>query len=146
MIIHCSEKLAAKLNGVSPIPLPETSPPGSWHGHLFTLDRRQCVMFCHDANRSGGSLGSHSSDRLLQVPSHVSGLTERGIRGNGRWVGDWAEADMTFGEKPRCTSPDFAALHPGYDSWEVELGRGGRAACVLTRLSTFLEPALVQPE
>lgn len=27
------------------------SPLGSWHGHLYTLDRRQCVMFCHDATR-----------------------------------------------------------------------------------------------
>jgi len=51
MILHCSQKLAAKLPGVSPTPLDETSPLGSWHGHLFTLDRRQCVMFCHDATR-----------------------------------------------------------------------------------------------
>ncbi len=33
------------------MPLEETSPLGSWHGHLFTLDRRQCMMFCHDATR-----------------------------------------------------------------------------------------------
>ena len=51
MIIHCSQKLATKLTGVSPTPLEETSPLGSWHGHLFTLDRRQCVMFIHDATR-----------------------------------------------------------------------------------------------
>lgn len=51
MIIHCSQKLAAKLPDVSPTPLAETSPLGSWHGHLFTMDRRQCVMFCHDATR-----------------------------------------------------------------------------------------------
>jgi hypothetical protein len=51
MIVHCSKKLAAKLAGVSAQPLEEASPLGSWHGHLFTLDRRQCVMFCHDATR-----------------------------------------------------------------------------------------------
>lgn len=51
MILHCSQKLAAKLPGVSAVPLEETSPLGSWHGHLFTLDRRQCVMLCHDATR-----------------------------------------------------------------------------------------------
>ena len=51
MILHCSQKLATKLTGVSPTPLEENSPLGSWHGHLFTLDRRQCVMFCHDATR-----------------------------------------------------------------------------------------------
>lgn len=51
VIIHCSKKLAAKLPEVSSTPLQETSPLGSWHAHLFTLDRRQCVMFCHDATR-----------------------------------------------------------------------------------------------
>lgn len=51
MILHCSQKLAAKLTAVSSTPLEETSPLGSWHGHLFTLDRRQCVMFIHDATR-----------------------------------------------------------------------------------------------
>jgi hypothetical protein len=51
MILHCSQKLAAKLDPVSPVPLKETSPLGSWHGHLYSLDRRQCVMFCHDATR-----------------------------------------------------------------------------------------------
>ena len=51
MIIHCSQKLAVKLPGVSSTPLEETSLLGSWHGHLFTLDRRQCVMFVHDATR-----------------------------------------------------------------------------------------------
>lgn len=51
MILHCSQKLAAKLPGVSPVLLEETSPLGSWHGHLFTLDRRECAMFCHDASR-----------------------------------------------------------------------------------------------
>ena len=51
MILHCSQKLGAKLPDVSPTPLEETSPLGSWHGHLFILDRRQCVMFVHDATR-----------------------------------------------------------------------------------------------
>jgi hypothetical protein len=51
MILHCSHKLAAKLPDVSSTPLDEASPLGSWHGHLFTLDRRQCVMFMHDATR-----------------------------------------------------------------------------------------------
>jgi len=51
MIIHSSQKLAAKLAAISSTPLEETSPLGSWHGHLFTLDRRQYVMFCHDATR-----------------------------------------------------------------------------------------------
>ena len=51
MILHCSQRLAAKLDPVSPVALEETSPLGSWHGHLHAMDRRQCVMFCHDATR-----------------------------------------------------------------------------------------------
>lgn len=51
MILHCSQKLAAKLAGVSATPLEETSPLGSWHGHLFALERRQCLILCHDASR-----------------------------------------------------------------------------------------------
>lgn len=29
----------------------QSGPLTSWHGHLLTLDRRQCVLFCHDATR-----------------------------------------------------------------------------------------------
>jgi hypothetical protein len=49
MILHCSQKLATKLADVSAVPLEESGPLGSWHGHLLMLGRRQCVMFCHDA-------------------------------------------------------------------------------------------------
>lgn len=51
MIIHCTHKLAAKLPGVSPAPLTETNPLGSWHANLYVIDRRNCVMFCHDQTR-----------------------------------------------------------------------------------------------
>ncbi|WP_243373304.1 hypothetical protein [Geotalea sp. SG265] len=51
MIIHCTQKLAVKLPDVSATPLTETSPLRSWHAHLYTYDRRQCVLFCHDETR-----------------------------------------------------------------------------------------------
>lgn len=51
MIIHCTQKLAAKLPEISATPLQETNPVGSWHAHLYTYDRRQCVLFCHDKSR-----------------------------------------------------------------------------------------------
>ncbi len=51
MIVHCSRKLADKLPEVSSTPLAEDSPLGSWHGHLFTVDRRHCILFCHDRTR-----------------------------------------------------------------------------------------------
>lgn len=51
MIFHCTKALAAKLSSVSPTPLADTYPLGSWHAHLHIIDRRQCIMFCHDSTR-----------------------------------------------------------------------------------------------
>ncbi|WP_420870698.1 DUF6933 domain-containing protein [Mariprofundus erugo] len=51
MIIHCTKKLAAKLSDVSAEPLMDSNPLGSWHANLYTIDRRNCVMFCHDQTR-----------------------------------------------------------------------------------------------
>ncbi len=51
MIIHCTQKLAKKLPDVSKETHTETSPLGSWHANLYTIDRRNCVLFCHDATR-----------------------------------------------------------------------------------------------
>jgi len=51
MIIHCTKKLAAKLLVISNKPLTKTSPLGSWHAHLYVIDRRNCLLFCHDETR-----------------------------------------------------------------------------------------------
>jgi hypothetical protein len=51
VILHCSQKLAAKLPDVTSEPLEETSPLGSWHGHLIRFDRRQCMTLMHDDTR-----------------------------------------------------------------------------------------------
>lgn len=60
MIIHCTQKLAAKLPSLIQASLTLTptlsqrergSEFVSWHAHLYTIDRRQCVLFCHDASR-----------------------------------------------------------------------------------------------
>lgn len=51
MIVHCTKKLAEKLANVSHERLVDKNPLGDWHGNLYTIDRRQCVMFCHDTTR-----------------------------------------------------------------------------------------------
>lgn len=51
MIFHCTKALAAKLPSVSSRPLADANPLGSWHAHLHVIDRRQCIMFCHDMTR-----------------------------------------------------------------------------------------------
>jgi len=53
MLLHCSSKLAAKLTAFDfePASSESTGDFRSWHGHLATFDRRQCLFFCHDASR-----------------------------------------------------------------------------------------------
>jgi len=51
MIVHCTQKLAAKLENVSREGLADNNPLGDWHANLYIIDRRQCVMFCHDKTR-----------------------------------------------------------------------------------------------
>ena len=51
MLLHCTQKLAARLPEVSATPLAESSLLGGWHGNLYQIDRRQCVLFCHDETR-----------------------------------------------------------------------------------------------
>ncbi len=51
MIIHCTRKLAAKMGRALETPRQEASLLGSWHAHLYLIDRRQCVFFCHDRTR-----------------------------------------------------------------------------------------------
>jgi hypothetical protein len=52
MIIHATRKLAARLPEVSSQRLPEDSVLGGWHADRLVIDRRQCVVFCHDESRA----------------------------------------------------------------------------------------------
>ena len=71
MILHCSQKLATKLADVWAAPLEESSPLGSWHGHLLMLDRRQCVMFCHDATRYVLFLPGVRKEQFMELGARV---------------------------------------------------------------------------
>jgi hypothetical protein len=51
VILHCTRKLAARLSDVSSEKLEETGPLESWHANLYAIDRRQCLLLCHDATR-----------------------------------------------------------------------------------------------
>ena len=51
MLLHCTQKLAAKLPEVAAEPLTEKSSLGSWHANLVQVRNRQCVLFCHDETR-----------------------------------------------------------------------------------------------
>ena len=86
MIIHCTQKLAAKLPEVSATPLADTSPIGSWHAHLYIYDRRQCVMFCHDESRYvlflPGLVKPHFADLgRLHLELFLASLAAQGVKG-----------------------------------------------------------------
>ena len=51
-IIYCTKKLANFINrdGLSPIQPETPSPLGEWNGHLFTINRKKCLVFVN--NRS----------------------------------------------------------------------------------------------
>ncbi len=51
MLLHCTKKLTSKLLEVSPLPLDDKNFLGSWHANLDQIERRQCVLFCHDQTR-----------------------------------------------------------------------------------------------
>lgn len=51
MIYHCTKALAAKLPDISSKALCAANPIEGWHAHFYLIDRRQCVMFCHDTTR-----------------------------------------------------------------------------------------------
>jgi len=81
MIIHCTKKLAAKLPSVSSHPLSEKSPLGSWHANLYMIDRRNCILFCHDATRY-----------TLFLP----GLRKQQLADLGRWFRELFTASLAY--------------------------------------------------
>jgi len=73
MLIHCTKKLASRLPGVSPSPLVDDNPLGSWHAHHYTIDHRSCVLFCHDETR---------------FMLFLAGLKKREFQDLGPWIQD----------------------------------------------------------
>jgi hypothetical protein len=47
MTIYCSNKLEKFLGQITPT-IPEPSILGDWNGHLFTIDRKKCLIFMNN--------------------------------------------------------------------------------------------------
>ncbi|MFV2045098.1 MAG: hypothetical protein ACC700_17915 [Anaerolineales bacterium] len=124
MIIHCTKKLIAKLPNVSAKPLNEDSPLGSWHAQLYTIDHRQCVLFCHDVSRyvlflpglrkpHFAELGSKWFRELYCATLQTMGCTQAQIR----------QVELSLGPVRYDTSTDRSVLgsmrivRQDFDSW-----------------------------
>ncbi|MBE0494315.1 MAG: hypothetical protein IBX48_08230 [Thiomicrospira sp.] len=52
MRVHVTKKLAEKLPQIDlSNDATQNSPWGNWHAHIYLIDRKQCVLFCHDETR-----------------------------------------------------------------------------------------------
>ncbi|WHZ13943.1 MAG: hypothetical protein OJF52_000778 [Nitrospira sp.] len=142
MILHCTKRLAVKLppklfsDAAPPASDAEHVPLGGWHGHLLILDRRQCVMFCHDLTRyvlflpglcapQFSDLGRWHRELFLATlatqgvpsrsltyldsslgPCHADARTDRSVLGSLRVAAD----DLQYGSLPRV--PNVLDLDP----------------------------------
>jgi hypothetical protein len=90
MLIHCTQKLAARLKNVSTKPLAEANPLGSWHANCYTIDRRLCVIFCHDLSR---------------YVLFMAGLRKEHFTELGRWHRELFLATLRFQDIPKSRLP-----------------------------------------
>lgn len=97
MILHCTAKLATKLPGVSGMPLEEISPLGGWHGHLVTLERRQCVFFVDDATRYTLFLPGLRKEHFAQIGRLHRELFLAVLEAQGIAAGRIARAGLALG-------------------------------------------------
>lgn len=136
MILHCTKRLAARL---PPELFRDAALAGSdvkhgqlgdWHGHVLILDRRQCVLFCHDRTRYVLFLPGLRTPQFMDLgrlhrelflatlatqgvpPSHLVYLdatlsalqidtrTDRSVVGSLRVVAD----DLRYGSLPRVAN------------------------------------------
>lgn len=74
MILHATAKLAAKLPAVAAEPIEATDALGGWHGNLYVIDRRQCVMLCHDDTRYVLFLAGFTKATLAELNAAFGGL------------------------------------------------------------------------
>ena len=107
MILHCTQKLATRIPSTTDLPDPgvaHESPAGplsSWHGHLLTIDRRQCVLFCHDATRYVLFLPGLRAPQLAELGRWHRDLFLAMLQEQGLPHHHIARAGLTLG--PLCT-------------------------------------------
>lgn len=116
MILHCTQKLASRIPSTGDLPSPETEPDGqagplsSWHAHLLTLDRRQCVLFCHDATRYVLFLPGLCAPQLAELGRWHRDLFLATLATQGLMHHHIARAGLTLGSLQMDRSTDRSVL------------------------------------
>lgn len=107
MILHCTQKLATRLPSTFFLPGPDDGfvsqahSLSSWHAHLLTLDRRQCVLFCHDVTRYVLFLPGLRAPQLAELGRWHRDLFLAMLQAQGLPHHHIARAGLTLG--PLCT-------------------------------------------
>jgi len=88
MTIYCSNKLEKFLGQISPkFQVTEGSDFGNWNGHLFTIDRKKCLIFmnsktCYSVlltnvhKKDLKNFGQLFKERLIRQLDHDLGISE----------------------------------------------------------------------
>lgn len=110
MIVHCTKKLALKVPDVSDEPLHEPHPLQSWHANLYRVDRRQCLLFCHDATRFALFMPGVRREHFLDLTSVFRGLFALTLTAFGCSEARVARALLALGPLRFDTATDRSVL------------------------------------
>lgn len=89
MILYCSKKLEPFLGQITPTTQPsENSIFGDWNGHLFTIDRKKCLLFMNNRTcysvvmtnvlkKDTKDFGQVFKERLIRQLDHDFKINER---------------------------------------------------------------------
>lgn len=141
MILHCAQKLVTRIPFTTDPPDPDverdgqSGPLSSRHANLLTLDRRQCVLFCHDATRYAlfvpglrapqrAELGRWHRELLLAVleaqglPHHR--IVRAGLTLGPLWVDCQTDRSVLGSLRVAAQGPKIGALDRTTNMMELE--------------------------
>lgn len=110
MLIHCTKKLAAKIPAVDSDELTESSPLGNWHANLYIIDRRNCLLFCHDETRYTLFLPGLRKPQFAELDEWFKELFTASLASLGMTDSQVRRAQLALGKVRFDTSTDRSVL------------------------------------
>ena len=110
MILHATARLAAKLPAVAAEPIASTDTLGAWHGNLYVVDRRQCVLLCHDLTRYVLFLAGFTKATFAELNAAFGGLYLASLDAMGCAPATLARVRLAIGPLQADTRTDRSVL------------------------------------